>query len=296
MKKFYAFAAAALMAVAANAQTLYICGAGDGLDWTPETPETVPMVDGKYVMEVTNLTQFKLSTEFGDWDTFNAAALGCTYGSEPGVEVALELGYADNIVAPWKGDYTITVSGDMSTIVLTTTTPKPDENALPEIYFRGDMNGWNAEAEWKWEALTATQFRFTCAEGQAILVGEGFKIADADWNTYNFGAGEDPTILLDFENQIFAGGSSANLSLEEEFNGVAWFHMVEGEEGMEYYLELSNDKSFTPEWYDDSAVEEVAVEEGEAVYYTLQGVKVANPANGIYVVVKGGKAVKAVVK
>ena len=294
MKKFYAFAAAALFAVAANAQTLYICGAGEGLGWDPSAPAEMEMVDGNFVFESADLTQFKLSTAMGDWDTFNASALGCTYGSEQGVAVELELGYTENIKTPWKGDYTITVSGDMKTVTLTTTTPKPEGEQLPELYFRGDMNGWGAEDAWKFEAINATQFKFVCAEDQAIVVGNGFKIADADWNEYNFGAGDDPTVLLDFENQIFAGGSSGNLALEEDFNGVAWFHMVEGEDGMEYYLELSNDKEYTPDWV--SAVAEVSVEEGEAVYYTLQGVKVANPANGIYVVVKGGKAVKAVVK
>lgn len=40
------------------------------------------------------------------------------------------------------------------------------------------------------------------------------------------------------------------------------------------------------------SVEEIAVEEGEAVYYNLQGVKVANPTNGIYVKVTGNKSEK----
>ena len=45
-----------------------------------------------------------------------------------------------------------------------------------------------------------------------------------------------------------------------------------------------------------SAVEGIEVEEGEAVYYNLQGVQVANPANGVFIKVQGNKASKVLVK
>lgn len=45
----------------------------------------------------------------------------------------------------------------------------------------------------------------------------------------------------------------------------------------------------------DSLVEGIAADEVEAVYYNLQGVKVANPVNGIYVKVMGKKATKVAV-
>ena len=47
-----------------------------------------------------------------------------------------------------------------------------------------------------------------------------------------------------------------------------------------------------------SGVEGVAVEAVEvaAEYYNLQGVKVANPESGLYIVVRGGKVSKALVK
>lgn len=47
---------------------------------------------------------------------------------------------------------------------------------------------------------------------------------------------------------------------------------------------------------DTSAVEAVEVAEGEAEYYNLQGVKVANPEKGVYVKVLNGKAEKVVLK
>lgn len=45
-----------------------------------------------------------------------------------------------------------------------------------------------------------------------------------------------------------------------------------------------------------TAVAEVEVAEGDAVYYNLQGVQVVNPENGLYVKVVNGKATKVLVK
>ena len=47
---------------------------------------------------------------------------------------------------------------------------------------------------------------------------------------------------------------------------------------------------------ESSAVEGIEVEEVEAVYYNLQGVKVANPENGVFIKVQGNKASKVLVK
>lgn len=45
-----------------------------------------------------------------------------------------------------------------------------------------------------------------------------------------------------------------------------------------------------------SSVEAVEVVEGEAVYFNLQGVRVANPENGLYIKVVNGKSQKVIVK
>lgn len=291
MKKFYAFAAAALLATAANAQTLYICGAGEGLAWEPATPAEMTFENGEFTFQSNNLTQFKISTTMGSWDDFNAGALTCDYGNVPGETVTLEPGDS-NINTPWKGDYTITVSGDMQTITLTTTTPDPGPQA-PEIYFRGGMNGWGAEDAWKFEAITNTIFKFVCADEQAITPDDEFKVADADWNKYNYGGGQDPMIMLETEMEVSYNGT--NLKIEETFNGVAWLNLdIDGQA----YLILSNDKTFVPGWegLDLDAVEVIEVANEAPVYFNLQGVRVANPANGIYVKVVNGKAVKAVIK
>lgn len=69
-----------------------------------------------------------------------------------------------------------------------------------------------------------------------------------------------------------------------------------GEPGFEYYVTVATEPMmvfFTTDL--ETAVSEIAAEtEGEAVYYNMQGIRVANPENGLYIVVKGGKAVKVI--
>lgn len=306
MKKIYALAAVACMALAANAQNgapLYATGAGDfaGGTWAPATPDEFTYADGVYTLNVANLTQLKISTVSGAdaedaWAAFNGAALTCVYGDAIDVAVALEPGDA-NIATPWKGDYTITVAGDLSTITLHTDTPEPPKGATP-IFLRGDMNSWGAPAEWELKPLEGNEgvYTMTCGEGMLIAVGESFKIADADWNKINLGGGSDTVVPLDADFQVFGGTDPANLTLAAEWNGVAYLDLrTEGE----FYFWISNDKTAVPADWDLNlgGVAGVEIEENAApVYYNLQGVQVAQPENGLYIVVKGGKAVKTLVK
>lgn len=301
MKKFYAFAAAALVAVSANAQALYMTGASAAAEegglpaqWDPANPAEFAIVDNNFELEVAGLSSFKISTVKGTydaetgaaiWDEFNGNALTCVYPDEQGVAVDLEAGDA-NIMCPWTGDWKVVVTGDYATITMTTTTPPP---AGITLYLRGDMNGWDNIEGWEFEQVSDNVFKFVFGEDQAIALGETFKIADDSWAKYNFGAGEDAEVFLEVETEIF-NGSNTNMTLEEECNGVCWF-TLDGN-----YVAFSNDVDYVPDFAENVGVNTVAVSNGEAQYFNLQGVRVANPENGIYVVVKDGKATKAVVK
>ncbi len=251
MKKFYAFSAVAMMALAANAQNgapLYATGDGDfaGGSWTPEVASEFTYADGNYVLEVTNLSQFKLSTVIGDWATFNEGALTCNYGEEPGVAVALEPGDS-NIMTPWKGDYTITVAGDLSTVTLTTETPAPTGPKL--LYVRGDMNGWGAEEAWAFTQKGENLYQFVFGEGQSIMAGEAFKVADADWGEFNIGGDGENPLLPETDCEVYNGGNPANMTLTEACDGVLW--VIVDYDGANYFW-YSNDKEAMPEWAEEN--------------------------------------------
>ena len=297
MKKFYAFAAAALCALAANAQNgapLYATGAGPAFDpaWAPETPAEFNWDGKEYTLELEGLTQIKISTAIGTWDEFNAGVYGCKYGDTPGVAVDLEPGYDANIEAPGTGDYTVTVAGDLSTITLTA--KGEIDTSFPDVYLRGDMTGadWAVNPAWKFDVVVPEKvFKLTVPE--AIAAGDGFKFADDAWNKVNCGS-DGEAIMLDTETQVYNGGNPSNITLEEEFEGTIYLNLdLDGEA----YVVFSTEESSVPEWADQSGIASVEADDNVApVYFNLQGVKVANPENGLYIVVKGNKASKVLVK
>ncbi|MDE6301265.1 MAG: hypothetical protein K2M19_06075 [Muribaculaceae bacterium] len=298
MKKFYAFAAAAMATVAMNAQTLYVCGAGEGLGWTPETPMEVAAENGAYTFEVKSLTQFKISTAMGDWNTFNAAAFTCEYHKEDlGKAVALVAGDG-NIGTPWKGDYKlVVVLGDNPTLTMTTDTPEPTGD--PEMYFRGGMNNWGNDGldeTWQLTSKGAGKYEFVAKDATKIEAGIEFKIADADWDKFNYGLGlVTVNTYEEMEDGDEVGAhwnyNGDNSSVAEDFEGTVLVT-----------VDLSNttagaDVIFLKNYFAGDGVESALVEANEArTFYNLQGVKVENPTQGIYVVRQGGKAYKAIVK
>lgn len=316
MKKIYALAAVACMALAANAQNgapLYITGQSAGADkggftadWyvgegSADGVTQLEYADGVYKIHVNGLSSFTISTACGSWDEWQAEGVcyTCEYGDEPGVAKELTFGKA-NILTPWQGDYDVVVSGDLKTITLTTTTPQPPVR----VFLRGDMNGWlndgatDTEVGDSWLLTPSYEnqiFHFVCGDDQVIAAGETFKIADAGWAKYNYGS-DGEAILFDVETDVFFNAQS-NITLEAEWSGALWaiftkdFNQVLFSEDKEVacpeaWLELVNVGVAGIEAEDNAA----------AVYYNMQGVRVANPENGLYIVVKGDKATKVLVK
>ena len=298
MKKFYAFAVAALATMSMNAQ-LYVCGAGEGLGWEPGTPMEVTEADGKYTFDIAGLTQFKLSTAMGTWDEFNAGGLTCEYTEENlGSAVALVQGDG-NIGTPWKGDYhVVVVLGDEPTLTLTTSTPKPTGD--PDMFIRGGMNNWGNDGlddTWKFTSKGGGNYIFVAQDATTIEAGLEFKFADADWDKFNYGLG---IVTVNTKEEQEDGDevgahwnyNGDNSSVSENFTGTI-------------YVTVNLDKTtdgaeviFLKNYFESNdGVESAIVENNEAKeYYNLQGVRVAQPTQGIYVVRQGGKVFKAIVK
>lgn len=289
MKKIYALAAVAAMAFAANAQDLYIVGAWEDVSWDIANPGVLTLQDGVYKGEFKQLSQFKLSNvdPEGSWDTFNANVYGCDYGDVPGVEVALVQGKDDNIYTPWNGDYTVEVAADLTWIKLSTDTPAPEGPI--NVFFRGEMNDWGAVPEWQFQLMDGSDdiYVFNTAADQVILAATSFKIADDDWKKVNYGLSDGEELYAGVETPLaFNGG---NMSLSEEWEGTAYFQLSTGT------LYLGEAGEECP--FDESAVNNIQVENnGVATYYNLQGVRVANPENGLFIIVKDGKAVKSIIR
>lgn len=155
-----------------------------------------------------------------------------------------------DILAPWAGDYTITVAGDLSTLTLSTTTPNP--GASP-VYLRGDMNSWGVDNAWKLTEVKNNIYKLVLADGQSILASQGFKVADANWGQVNYGGSGSP-VTPETDYAVFQNGQ-ANMNLSENCTGVIWFTP---DFGGAAYIWYSNDKEAMPEWAKDNVTPTVS--------------------------------------
>lgn len=154
--------------------------------------------------------------------------------------------------------------------------------SYPELYVVGAMcNNWaepGADGSVKLEnqgpIYTATVNFGEASEDAPV----GFKIAGLGWSPQFCGC-EETISAADKSYQLNRGGEDLVAT-------------ISGEQTVIFNIE-----TMVLTIGEDTGVEAVeAAEEVAPVYYNLQGVKVANPENGIYVVVRGSKVSKEVVK
>jgi len=130
---------------------LYIVGNSATIgNWDPA--KAVEFTDNGKNYTITlneTVTEFKISTgkgeTSGDWTAFDAGNLTSNDAITNGGTINLIAQHSySNFVLPWAGVWNITVSGDLSTLTATTTTPKP----LPPLYIVGntaELGAWNTE-------------------------------------------------------------------------------------------------------------------------------------------------------
>lgn len=116
-------------------------------------------------------------------------------------------------------------------------------------------------------------------------------VVSAD-ETIVFGYNSDMSSFLsnDLNNvmpfsMLVINGAPLNCSLTA---GTYEFHFIPSEDGTASISALTSDEG------DEGAVEEVGVEDIAPVYYDLQGRRVQNPANGIFIEKRGTKVMKVV--
>ena len=242
---------------------------------------------------------FGLSTATGataaDWD-----GLGIRYGAPTANAVPTEEPSA--IVKgdkSWKvanGTVTVKVSlVDMTISVIGGTEPEPEVPAA--LYIIGNVNGtaWSTETPVE---MTKEGNKFT-AEAVVDDAGEGFgyfsfcTVTGEDWNAVNSGDRFGPAEA----DEVVAVETPAPMTLYKEgvnASACASWMIAANDEYHKYVFTVDFDTmTVTVDML--SGVASVGQEiETEAVYYNLQGVRVDNPANGVFVRVAGGKATKIV--
>lgn len=287
MKKLYTLMAAAALALGANAQ-VYLCGEGDGLGWDPAAPLELTLENDVYTVNLTNVAKFKMSNTKGTWDEYNAGAKVFDFNAETlGTAWDLRAGDADVVVA--KGDYTVTFNKEFTTITMVANSEVgPIDYSL---YIRGQMNDWGAPAEWKFTEKGENTYWFNCEGATMIPAGTTFKIADDAWGRFNYGCNDEKVVPDEEPTPWFAKGGDA--VMDADYTGTIKVY-IDPETEAEY-AEVTVFPSIV-EW-EEAGIEGVIVDENApAEYFNLQGVRVANPANGLFIVRKGNNVSKVLVK
>ena len=237
--------------------------------WNVEEPAQFTFADGVYTLVAENASTMKISTLAGDWDSFNSATIAPSDAAQ-----IFDDGSVPFVVTPdyefvmdYEATWTVTINPEQKSIKFATNDPRPQV----DIYVRGGMNGWEAVDAWKLSSTDGNIYKLANAN---IEAGVEFKIADASWGTINYGLGaaiEPNTTATLIYN---AGNIKLSQSVE---NATVEFNLT--------------DKTLVVST--GTGVEAIDSNDGTAVYYNLQGVKVANPTEGsIYIIKKGNKVSK----
>ncbi|MBR5331689.1 MAG: SusF/SusE family outer membrane protein [Muribaculaceae bacterium] len=272
-----------------NAKPLYIFGSFN--DWDPANSFEMWQENGVYVMEDLEFSVgggFGLATiQSSDWEAINANR----YGFEEDNAMAVE-GQAMSIVngagaiqVPGAGIYNIYV--DLS--AMTVTIIKAGEVVIEtpnQLYVVGTLSVGS------WEPTTAVELtkegNIFCGEVTFAGAGDGYSYfaissGSGDWESVNAGRFAPAT-----------GEVAFNLDEKVEFvRGEAAFKVAA--EGT-YYINVDFDNMTV--WVSNEAagVETIEMETVAPIYYNLQGVEVANPQNGLYIVKQGNKVSKQLIK
>lgn len=219
--------AAVLTAWTASAQ-LYVTG-GNVTNapaiWDPSNPLEVTAVDGEYTFEANG--GFKMSTAKGDWNTFNAAALGLNSGwtKENGIATST-LKITDVDIAPAETGIAITykVKEDLSQI----SAILPTDPVEHYYYVTGGFNGWAAtDPAYRMTKTGENTYSYTAVNGLPLgsaATGAGFKITrdGSDW----FGCKENAK--LNKTINAYTGNDANNFEIEVPAGAEIIFTYIEG--------------------------------------------------------------------
>ncbi len=294
MKKFLLSAALVASAFAASAEDYYLVGAFN--NW--ENPGEVAFVeqDGKYVAEVASLEiggGFKITNgtwdETGNWGSNGEAlVLGEAYTLAPN---GANLLFARGVLSIENAVLTLTPGDEYTLVVTGTATIDPNLKDWDDLYLMGTITSWDFAAEQMFEydqnekVYVLKNVELACATD-----GGEYKIAGNGWNP-NFGSnGDDPALELNDSNSmahLVKGSNPDNCPIALDGTYNIYFELdADGNGGTVEIIDAGED-----------SVASIAADNNEAVvYYNLQGVEVANPANGLYIVKQGSKVSKMLVK
>ena len=310
MKKLLSLSVGVLVSLGVQAQdvtTLYVAGAegtvinGQTLGaWDIANPLEVEATDGYFVLDCQNVQQYGFGIsdlKTSDWTVwpqhlyrpsaeFTKANLG--------KEVPMSGPNAGNFEPLWPGDWKLVISRDLSTVTVTTTTPGSSYNLV------GSFNKYACQDNYQFEAEDGVDNVFwldittpLTSTILNILRNKGW----ADWwtpQTTPLSVGETANTWLWHDDWL--DKSNPRDAALTDYTGTMRLVVPD---------DITNGCSVAVTCYPDfrehksipTGIVLHRTEYGEhPEYFNLQGMKVETPRNGIYVVRRGNKVTKELIR
>lgn len=307
MNKILSLMACALVGFSASAEvtSLYVAGPStttvNGValgDWDIVNTVEVTVNRGKFTLNCENMDLIAISDKklsvvsWGDWMTGLWAPAASITENDLGKPVALAGPGNANFQVPWKGNWKLEIAQDLSTVTVTTTTPKPDAT----YHIVGGFS-WSPLDKYKFEKESSTVYWLDITE--ALPDTKYINILrNSSWNEW-----WAPAVV-----PIVAGETAAEWKWQANHSGdtqaVPTGSSYTGTIRLEVPAEITSGCSVMVTFYPtirehQSGVADALVEEqnAPAEYFNLQGVRIAAPQNGqLYIVRRGASVSKEIVK
>ena len=310
MKKLLSLSVGVLISLGVQAQdvtTIYVAGApgtvinGQTLgNWDIANPLEVEATDGYFVLDCKNVQQYGFGIsdlKTSDWTVwpqhlyrpsaeFTKANLG--------KEVPMSGPNAGNFEPLWPGDWKLVISRDLSTVTVTTTTPGSSYNLV------GSFNEYACQDNYQFEAEDGVDNVFwldittpLTSSILNILRNKGW----TDWwtpQTTPLSVGETANTWLWHDDWL--DKSNPRDAALTDYTGTMRLEVPD---------DITNGCSIAVTCYPDirehksipTGIVLHRTEYGEhPEYFNLQGMKVETPRNGIYVVRRGNKVTKELIR
>lgn len=307
MNKFLSLTACALVGFSASAEvtSLYVAGSSattvNGVtlgDWDIVNTLEITAEDGKFTLNCENMDEIAISDKQlseVNWDVWKTGLWSPdTPITEDNIGTAVPLyGPGDtNFIVPWKGDWKLEIAQDLSTVTVTTTTPKPET-----IYHLVGDFSWSPIDTYKFEKETDTVYWLDITETLPSTKNINI-LRNCSWTAW-----WAPTVV-----PIVAGETAVEWmwqtnptgDVQAIPDGLAYTGSIRLETPDQVTMGCSVQVTFYPTIREhNSGVADAMVEEQNAAaeYFNLQGVKILNPQSGqLYIVRRGANVSKEIAK
>lgn len=313
MKKLLSLSVGVLICSGIQAQdvtTLYVAGCegtvinGQTLGaWDIANPLDVEAKDGYFVLDCKNVQQYGFGIsdlKTSDWAVWPSHIYGpsATYTkADLGKELPLYGPGAANFQPLWPGDWKLVISQDLSTVTVTTTTAAPAST----YHLVGSFNEYACQDNYQFEAEDGVDNVFwldittpLTSSILNILRNKGW----AEWwtpETTPLSVGETANTWLWHDDWLDKSNPRADALTD--YTGTMRLEVPDDitngcSVAVTCYPDIREHKS-TPS---TGLVENMITEDAPAEYFSLQGIKALNPGKGIYIVRRGNKVTKEVIR